>query len=391
MEEEKKVFNSPFSEITVTGKENITYFRDYLKNAELRNKLIGAFGESGEYNISEYLKKDLVTCEKRVKSENEKEIIAQAEIKEYVFEFIIEITVNDREKTAYLYLVENIKSYHEDFNKKLKTFISAYTDFDDVYYREKIFSVFHLHDMAGEQKDYDKEKNALEIQEKLKMMKAIQDRVLKEGEEVSKLYLQKMIVLLENSGKKGEYILNQYKKILLENQAKFQKGNKGYYYQLKNILDEVMFSANLELDIKPMQIMRQLQDSFMMVEKSLQKLPQEVKPKKNEQVVVAGGGKKKEKKKNDKPKVAKLENLTLEEVKVPTKEVKINKTQSVKTEKLTNVGSSRFVSNDLLQDIFEFKKDIIEENTVVNITKTEATFGLSIEAELTVEEMNMTH
>lgn len=376
MEETKKVFVSPFEEVKVNGDDNIKYFRDYLKNVEIKNKLLGAFDEYGEYKIVESLKKELSSCEKGIISKNDKEIVAKAEIKEFTLDFVIEIEIVEREKTASLYLIENIKSLNEDFSKKIKIFISSFTDFNDIYYEEKLYKLYHLHDKSGQQKDYDKEKNAPNVYDKLKLQKQLYDILLRDSDEISKLYLQKMILILEKSGKEGEYLLRRYREFLEQNQDKFQKGDKGYYVKLKNVLDEIMFASGLELDEKPSRVMQSLQDTFMMAENSVRKLPpKKEEDKKKKKSVVIQDKKNPDKKDDNKKPDSKIKIPKFSSnVEVPTakdntpskveKPPKENKPQPLESEEEQKEESAdyNFASNELKVEYESLAKENLEED-----------------------------
>lgn len=278
-----------FDDIELSSENDKAFFCNHLKDLVIFSGMLGEYDKDGKYKIDEKTKKELTTCEKSIKETTEKEIKCVAYVGSFNFDFVIKIEKSsEREKTAKLYLIEKLKSFTGEIDRTEITYISAYTDSDDMYFSEKLNKVFHLHLEEKDAKDYDREKNAEFLKKKKLDLNQLKKILSSQGEELSKIYLQKMLKFLEKCGDKGDFILRKYKKILERDKSKLIKGEAGYYFKLKSILDEMIFSSKVPFSPNQQQAMDKLRKQFLDFEVPMRKVsePAPPKPEKKKPVII---------------------------------------------------------------------------------------------------------
>lgn len=210
----------------------------------IKNKLVGSVSDSGNYNLKDRVKRDLVKMPKEEVDTCPSYYLAMAVYMKKTFNFVVDIEYSEDDiATASLYLNEAVSDYPPI--KSLRSFVAKVVLPVDNNLQDKIFEAFNISKTVRNVKDIDVPFLAVQMQEQLDK-ELLLDEVSDLG---SQIYIMRMLKVLSKGGKVGEEIVEQYKKEVEKNKLDVNK--KGSYTKLHRILDEVI-EKNGGLDAIPL-------------------------------------------------------------------------------------------------------------------------------------------
>lgn len=226
--------------------KSTAYFLQELKLEQLENGLLGEFQSDGKYVISEDILKILVSLYKKIKKQEETRIELEAKCGKVVFNFLVDFgTIGKETKYATLKLVENFSVFANDDVEDLVTPVLYYKDDNDIYFMSKVKKLFNIiSEDESEGKEKLNETLAKIILDKKAKMKVAFERYLQISRNKDKLYVKKMMMILENSGDFGKFILRRYNALSQEYAKLLDPKSKNYYRNLKKILDHLILNEN---------------------------------------------------------------------------------------------------------------------------------------------------
>lgn len=217
----------------LTSQDEIDYYHEYIKQVLIKNKLVGSVSDSGNYNLKDRVKRDLVKMPKEEVDTCPGYYLAMAVYMKKTFNFVVDIEYSEDDiATASLYLNEAVSDYPPI--KSLRSFVAKVVLPVDNNLQDKIFEAFNISKTVRNVKDTDVPFLAVQMQEQLDK-ELLLDEVSDLG---SQIYIMRMLKVLSKGGKVGEEIVEQYKKEIEKNKLDVNK--KGSYTKLHRILDEVI-------------------------------------------------------------------------------------------------------------------------------------------------------
>lgn len=219
----------------LTAPEEIDYYKAIIKEMEAMNSLLGEVDESGQYNIPENIRKELVKIPKEKLSEDSNFIDSRCSIMGQELYFTIQMGFDEEleEFQASLYINEKVYGY-EDIStiKTFVAYISQQDEKDIVSNARKAFNVQEVLSPIGEE---DWPKIVLKIQERKD-----QWLVMNEIDELSsQIYVMRILQLLEKEGSLGQQVIKAYfDQMKLEGLEDVKKPNR--YIELRKNLDEII-------------------------------------------------------------------------------------------------------------------------------------------------------
>lgn len=242
MAEEKK--SKVFYHSVEVDEKSAAYFLQELKLEQLENQLLGELQPDGKYVISEDILKILVSLYKKIKKQDQTRMELEAKCGKVTFNFFVDLgTIGRDSRFATLKFVENFSLFADDEVEDLVTPVLYYKDDNDIYFMSKIKKLFNIiSDDESEGKDKLNETLAKVILDKKSKMKMAFERYLQISRNKDKVYVKKMLLLLENSGDFGKFILRRYKALSQDFSKILDPKSNGYYRNLKRILDKLILN-----------------------------------------------------------------------------------------------------------------------------------------------------
>ncbi len=268
-----------------------TYFLQEIKIEQMENQLLGEFQADGKYVVSDEILKILASLFKTIKKQDDSRLELEAKCGNVVFKFFVDFgNLGRGTKYATLKFVENFSSFVGDNAEDLITPVLYYKDDDDIYFMTKVKKLFNIVSSdESEGKNKQNEDLAKVLLDKKAKMKAEFERYLQISKNKDKLYVKKMLLLLDNSGEFGKFILRRYK-ILSHEFSKFLDPKKNDYYRnLKKLLDKIILNEKnrpKEFD----EMLGKLRTSYSKVNYKILKIATEPPKKIKEEIIKLGKG-----------------------------------------------------------------------------------------------------
>ena len=217
----------------LTDEVEINYYHEYLKQIILRNKLLGSVSDSGNYNLKDRIKRDLVKMQKEVADASPSYYIAMAIYMKKTFNFAIEVDfLEDGMASATLYVNEVVDNYPPV--TALRSFVAKVILPYDASFEKKVYKAFNLVDGLTNIKDTDVPFLATYMQSQIDD-ELLLDEISDLG---SQIYIMRMLKVLSNGGELGKDIIEEYKK--KAEASKLDVNKKGAYTKLHRTLDEII-------------------------------------------------------------------------------------------------------------------------------------------------------
>lgn len=217
----------------LSDKMEVDYYKAYIKEITLLNKLIGSVSDAGNYNLKDRTKRDLVKMDKEIADYSSTYIVAMASFMGKVFNFAVEIEIlDDGMASASLYLNEAVNYYPPI--ERLHSFVAKVVLAYDGGFYDKLCKTFNLYETTINIQDTDIPYLAVTMQEMSDQLLMF-DEVSDLG---SQIYLMRMLKTLTSGGKLGEEIVEEYKKQAEE--LNLDENKQGTYSVLHRKLDEII-------------------------------------------------------------------------------------------------------------------------------------------------------
>ncbi|MBO7527166.1 MAG: hypothetical protein J6T74_04615 [Clostridia bacterium] len=217
----------------------IDKYSEYLKNLDAEaSMLLGSFNADDNYVFDEKIKAELIACNKLIESFKPDVITAKATIGTYVFKFYLYIQDGENDlKRVGLFLEEKSKLGLVD--KNMISYVdSVVLKYSGDFYNQ-IKQIYHLF-TADDSDGIDMANNNLqEIIKKLNLLKGKYELFIPLFLDLDKKYVIEMLALIKSSGRYGEMLLLNIKRLISEKGISKQQPN--YWRELKLIVDKLLY------------------------------------------------------------------------------------------------------------------------------------------------------
>ena len=237
-QEEKKVEVKPYKvfgqDFSLLNPEIIDYYKTRMKMMAIKYKLVGRVNNSGQYQIRDDVRYDLVKMEKEIEenAENYYKAMALYMKKHFIFNIKIEQMEDGRGKAS-LYLSEYIDNF-----LGLEYVVSHIADYIDVFddeFRIKVRKAFNLVDVATKVDDFAVPNLAVVMQDCFDLELVVGGLY----DMASQIYVMRLLKALEEAGPAGAEVTAKYRE-LLAGSKDIEINEKFRYTSYKALLDRAI-------------------------------------------------------------------------------------------------------------------------------------------------------
>lgn len=235
-------------------------YEDLLRDIDILSAcLLGEYDKDGKYKIPKDVIELLVQSKKQIVSYKNDVISAQTQIGPYSIKFSIEMQVSKQEELKYasLYLIENYKFLETPYS--VKTFLVGYSDFDDIFFLDKLKQTFNLYtvdDFDGK----DISESAAKLQALKDKKKQLAKSILENLSDFNRVYIIDAIRTLKGIGEYGLIIQKLFKEQM--DKLTLSKNDPKYWQELKKFLDKIILENKEKYPEQTKQILDYLEKAY---------------------------------------------------------------------------------------------------------------------------------